>query len=170
VIATGEVTTLAGSLAGLSGNVDGMGTAALFSYPGGITTDGINLFVADTFNNSIRKIVIASGEVTTLAGSLDGSSGPDDGTGSAAMFNHPRGITTDGRNLYVTETYNHIIRKIVIATAEVTTLAGSAFVWGAVDGTGTSALFRSPGGITTDGISLYVADTDNSTIRKIEAP
>jgi hypothetical protein len=164
VIATGEVTTLAGS-AGSWGSADGTGSAARFWSPDGITTDGTNLYVADTSNSKIRKIVIATGAVTTFAGS--GSFGSTDGTGTAAQFGLPSGITTDGTNLYVADTSNNTIRKIVIATGAVTTLVGTAGYIGSVDATGAAALFDNPSGITTDGINLYVADTDNNAIRKI---
>ncbi|MBI5236082.1 MAG: hypothetical protein HY886_07530, partial [Deltaproteobacteria bacterium] len=78
------------------------------------------------------------------------------------------GITTDGTNLYVADTYNHTIRKIVISTGVVTTLAGTALSTGSTDGTGSVARFYNPFGITTDGTNLYVADTSNHTIRKIQ--
>jgi len=129
----------------------------------GITTDGTNLYVADTSNHRIRKIVIDNGTVTTLAGS---SSGNIDATGTSASFSYPTGITTDGTNLYVSDQSNQWIRKIVISTGVVTTLAGSS--WGFKDSTGTSASFISPWGITTDGTNLYVADDGNHRIRKIE--
>ena len=77
------------------------------------------------------------------------------------------GITTDGTNLYVSEINNHLIRKIVISTGVVTTLAGTGSS-GSANGTGTSASFNEPGAITTDGTNLYVADTGNHLIRKIE--
>jgi len=165
VIASGVVTTLAG-IAGSSGSADGTGSAASFSTPGGITTDGTNLYVADSNNNTIRKIVIASGVVTTLAGTA-GSSGFNDGTGSAARFDCPFGITIDGINLYVGEYNNNTIRKIVIASGVVTTLAGTAGSSGSVDGIGSTARFNAPLCLTTDGINLYVADTGNNTVRKI---
>jgi sugar lactone lactonase YvrE len=165
VIATGEVTTLAGK-ADLNGTADGIGSAARFYYPGGITTDGTHLYVADTCNFTIRKIVIATGEVTTLAGAAD-SSGWADGTGAAARFDNPTGITTDGTNLYVADQLNHTIRRIAIATREVTTLAGTAGTAGWADGIGTATLFSYPQGITTDGTNLYVGDSDSHTIRKI---
>jgi len=124
-----------------------------------------NLYVADTYNNTIRKVTPA-GEVTTFAGS--GSSGSDDGTGTAASFNNPTGVAFDGDgNLYVTERYNHTIRKITPA-GEVTTFAGSAGSSGSDDGTGTAARFWQPTGVAVDGDgNLYVADTSNNTIRKI---
>jgi sugar lactone lactonase YvrE len=165
VIASGTVTTLAGA-AGTSGTLDGTGTAAQFSSPYGITTDGTNLYVADTLNNTIRKVVIASGVVNTLAGTA-GSSGATDGTGTATLFNHPFLITSDGTNLYVPDTHNNTIRKIEITTGVVTTLAGTAGTSGSSDGTGATALFKSPIGITTDATNLYVTDTGNNTIRKV---
>ena len=112
--------------------------------------------MADAGKHTIRKIVIATGAVTTLAGSA-GSYGSTDGTGASARFYGPREITTDGTNLYVSDMNNHMIRKIVISTGVVTTIAGSTSS-GSTDATGTSARFNNPRGITTDGASLYVAD------------
>jgi sugar lactone lactonase YvrE len=170
VISTGAVTTIAGS-AGSSGSTDGVGSAALFYWPEGIATDGANLYVAEWANNTIRKVVISTADVTTLAGYASswgsGGSGNTDGIGSAARFMAPSGIATDGTNLYVTDSYNHTIRKVVISTAAVTTLAGSAGSQGSTDGTGSAARFSFPGGIATDGVNLFVADKSNHTIRKV---
>ncbi len=165
VIATGMVTTLAGS-AGVPGSADGTGTAAKFYLPEGITTDGKNLYVADRNNNTIRKIVIATGAVTTLAGN-PGIPGSTDGTGTAARFAEPTGITTDGKHLYMTDKKNSTIRKIDLVTGAVTTIAGKAGVTGSADGAGADARFTGPAGITTDGKNLYVADQFSYTIRKI---
>jgi DNA-binding beta-propeller fold protein YncE len=120
VIASGVVTTLAGA-AEIKGSADGTGEKASFFWPYGITGDGTNLYVTEIFNNTIRKIVIASGVVTTLAGAA-GIEGSADGTGAEARFFWPYGITSDGTNLYVVDTSNHTIRKIVITSGEVTTL------------------------------------------------
>lgn len=165
VIATGAVTTIAGT-AGLSGTTDATGAVARFNNPNGITTDGINLYVADTGNNLIRKIVIADGTVTTVAGGFLGLT--YDGTGTGARFTAPRGITTDGTNLYVADSGAHAIRKVVIASGVVTTIAGSYGVAGNTNGTGSAALFNEPRSIATDGTSLYVADYTNGVIRKIQ--
>ena len=91
------VTTVAGT--GSSGSANGTGTSASFNTPTEVTTDGTNLYVADFSNHLIRKIVISTGVVTTVAGT--GSSGSANGTGTSASFNGPVGITTDGTNLYV---------------------------------------------------------------------
>lgn len=163
VIATGVVTTLAGT--GFISAVDASGIAAGFYNPNGITTDGANLYVSDENNNKIRKIVIATGVVTTLAGS--GVIGAVDAVGVAASFKWPSGITTDGTNLYVAEYGNHKIRKVAIATGAVSTLAGSGLA-GAVDAVGIAASFSTPYGLTTDGTSVFVGDSGNNKIRKIQ--
>ncbi|MEE3229305.1 MAG: Ig-like domain-containing protein, partial [Chloroflexota bacterium] len=162
VISTQVVSTLAG---GSGGFADGTGTSAKFWKLKSITTDGINIFAADSGNNRIRKIVISSGVVTTLAGSGTGSA---DGTGTGASLYAPAGIVTDGTNLYVASQGNHNIRKIVISSGVVTTIAGSAGNDGTTDGSGSDARFEAPMGITTDGTYLYVSDRSNHTVRKIE--
>ena len=90
------VTTVAG-LAGVSGSADGMGSAARFNNPTDVAVDSAgNLYVADTGNNTIRKLtpVGTNWVVTTLAG-LAGASGADDGIGSAARFYTPVGLAVD---------------------------------------------------------------------------
>ena len=108
---TGAVSTLAGS--GMSGNTNGTGTAASFNNPTGVAVDATgNVYVADQTNELIRKISPA-GAVSTLAGS--GVSGNSNGTGTAASFNHPAGVTVDATgNVYVADTQNNLIRKIVV--------------------------------------------------------
>lgn len=162
-LATGAVTTVAGTT--LAGSADGVGAAARFNFPTGITTDGASLYVADTNNHSIRKIALANGEVTTLAGAT--FPGSHDGVGSAARFNFPLDLTTDGTHLYVADTDNHTIRKLMIRTGEVTTLAGSGGSPGSADGVGAAARFAFPSALTTDGTNLYVADSNNYTVRKV---
>ncbi|MFI5180605.1 MAG: PKD domain-containing protein [Thermoanaerobaculia bacterium] len=166
VTPAGVVTTLAG-LAGTAGSTDGTGSAARFSYPYSVAADGAgNVYVADAGNDTIRKVTSA-GVVTTLAG-LAGSTGSNDGTGSAARFNDPWGIAVDGSgNVYVADGYNQTIRKITPAGV-VSTLAGLAGTSGSVDGTGSAARFHYPGNVAVDGSgNVYVADTDNQTIRKV---
>jgi hypothetical protein len=124
-----------------------------------------NVYVADSFNHTIRKITPA-GVVTTLAG-LAGITGSTDGTGSAARFNYASAVATDSSgNVYVADSFNHTIRKITPAGV-VTTLAGLAGITGSNDGTGSAARFYQPFGVATDSSgNVYVADTQNNTIRK----
>jgi hypothetical protein len=164
VIATAEVTTLAGNPS-VYGTADGTGGAATFMELQGIAVDGQgNLFVGDTYGRNIRQVVIATGVVTTLAGS--GTIGSQDGVGTAASFQGPFGMTYDGGgNLYVTD--NGAIRQVALATRMVTTLVGSPTT-GAADGVGSAAAFQSQGELTTDGNgTLYVADGGNGAVRKV---
>jgi hypothetical protein len=93
--------------------------------------------------------------------------GSADGVGSAARFFRPGGAVALGGFLYIADTGNHTIRRMSISTGEVTTLAGGPGSPGSADGTGSAARFDGPGGIATDGLSLYVADIGNHTIRKV---
>lgn len=146
---------------------DGTGSDARFYYPEGVAVDSAgNVYVADTNNSTIRKITPA-GVVSTLAGTA-GVTGSTDATGAAARFNSPRGIATDSAgNVYVGDTLNFTIRKIT-PKGEVTTLAGTAGIFGSTDGTGAAASFNFPNGVATDGDgNVYVADTNSPAIRKI---
>jgi len=127
-------THLAGSPGG-TGYADGTGSTARFASPSGAVVDSSgNIYVADTYNHTIRKIT-PGGVVTTLAG-LPGVSGSADGTGSAARFYLPSGVAVDSSGtVYVADTDNDTIRKITPGGV-VTTLAGLAGVPGGVNGTG----------------------------------
>jgi sugar lactone lactonase YvrE len=167
VTAAGFVSTLAG-LTGHAGSADGSGPAASFNGPSGIVVDTVgNLFVADTLNHTIRKVT-SSGAVTTIAG-VAGVSGLADDTGSAARFHGPQGLALDASgDLFVADTNNNAIRKIVIATGVVTTVAGQAGIAGSADGSSSQAQFHFPSGVALDAAgNLFVADTDNHTLREI---
>ncbi|MGO8925394.1 MAG: hypothetical protein ACLQU3_00505 [Limisphaerales bacterium] len=186
------VTTLAG-LAGNAGFVNGTGTNALFNTPFGVAVDSAgNLYVGDTFNNTIRKVtpagvvttlatagfndpvgvavdsatnvyvgdwgsftirkVTPGGVVTTLAG-LAGSSGTNDGTASAARFNHPYGVAVDTNgNVYVADNGNNMIRRVTPAGVVTTLATGINYPQGVA--------------VDTNG-NVYVADNGNNTIRKV---
>jgi hypothetical protein len=164
-IASSSVVTIAGGTTA-TGSQDGAGTDASFYSPGGIVADGAgNLYVADVDNDAIRKVVIATGAVTTVAG-LPAHPGAADASGPAAGFYTPADLTGDGAgNVYVTDRGNATIRRIAIATGDVTTIAGTPGMYASTDGTGAAGLFSSPAGIATDGAgNLYVAD---GSIRKV---
>ncbi|MEY2620973.1 MAG: hypothetical protein RIT26_793, partial [Pseudomonadota bacterium] len=155
------VTTLAGSE--FPDFADGKGALASFYGPNGMAADiSGQLYVADTYNNRIRKISPA-GVVSTLAGST--TSGSADGT--AASFNYPYGVAVDGSgNVFVADQRNHLIRQIS-PSGEVSTLAGSGSA-GSDDDTGTAASFSSPQGVAVDDHGyVFVADYNNHLIRQI---
>lgn len=159
--------TLAGT-AGLQGHVDGTRSSARFEGPLGVGVDfSGNIYVADNGGNNIRKVT-STGVVTTWVGSNTGASGTADGTGTAARFTNPQGISFDSSsNAYVSDTGNNTIRKIT-AAGVVTTLAGLPGKAGHANGTGSAASFAGSRGsvVDSDG-NLFVADYGNSLIRRI---
>jgi len=166
ITSSGVVTTLAGS-AGVSGTANGTGGVARFKSPEGVAVDGSgNIYVADTSNQTIRKVT-SSGVVTTLAGD-PGFSCSFDGTGSGAGFCYPQGVAVDGSgNIYVADSNNQTIRKVT-PSGVVTTVAGSAGTTGTANGTGSAARFNEPAAVVVDGSgNVYVADSNNATVRRM---
>lgn len=146
------------------GDVDAPGAGARFRDPSAIALDNAErLYVADTGNHKVRKIV--GGVVTTLAG--NGAAGNANGTGIAAQFSSPQGVTSDstGANIYVGDTGNHLLRRVTSAGV-VTTLAGTGAP-GSADGTGTAASFNGLQELTLQNGNIYVADRTNHTIRLV---
>jgi hypothetical protein len=125
-----------------------------------------NIFVADSGNNTLRRIA-SDGTVTTFAG-LAGVSGSEDGSGPGALFNQPRSVAIDGSGtLYVADTGNSTVRRVSPAGV-VTTLAGLPGVSGHKDGTGSGAWFNKPQALVVDaGGTIHVADTGNAALRRI---
>lgn len=148
---------------------DGTGADAHFMRPANPASDGAgNLFIADSGNSLIRQLVVATGEVSTITGT-PGSFGRYDGLADSATFDIPVGLTLDGRgNLFIADSNNHVIRRLTLATSEVTTLAGSSESAGTKDGVGGAARFDVPVGIASDGAgTLFVADINSPFIRAI---
>lgn len=166
VVATGVRTVIAG---GSSGSTDGTGAAARFSNPAGVAWDGAgNLYVADTGNHTIRRVVVATGAVTTVVGTA-GSPGSADGVGTAARLQNPKGVAWDGAgSLYIADSGNYTLRKLVVATGAVTTIAGTAGTPGFANGVGAAARFVDPASLTWDGAgTLYITETSAYKIRKL---
>ena len=157
----GVAGTFAGT--GAAGSADGPGLLATFSAPRGLAADADgNVYVADTGANKLRKIT-PSGVVSTLAGS--GAAGSADGTGTAATFSAPCGLSVGaGGIIYLCDRDANKIRAVSPAGV-VTTVAGSGSP-GSKDDMGIAATFKSPEGIAaTQSGYLYIADTGNNKIR-----
>ena len=166
------VTTIAGT-PGTTGSDDGVYTNALFNYPTSVAiSDSGTLYVADYASSTIRAVIPVAGSwlTTTVAGTA-GTTGSDDGLGSAALFYNPTGVAVDGAgNLYVADYGNHTIRQITAVESiwVVTTIAGLAGTSGSADGTGSSARFDNPSGVAVDNAgNVYITDNGNHTIRKL---
>lgn len=145
------------------GNVSAIPLVPLAS-PAGIINYSSDLYVSDQANHCIRIISTLNGQVSSFVGS--GTAGNTNGTGNAAKFNTPTGLTTDGIYIYVADQGNNLIRKID-NSGVVTTLAGSGTA-GSTNGTGVAASFNSPTGLAIDGSgNIYVADKLSHKIRKV---
>ena len=169
IISTQVVSTLVGRIT--YGYNDGIGTNALFNSPYGISIspNGVFAFIGDSTNNMIRKVIISTGMVTTIAGILD--FGAVDGIGTFASFNGPYGISfsSDGSYVHISDSYNNCIRKLIISTLVVTTIAGGNKS-GFVDGIGTYSRFYNLRGITISNLAdefSLVVDNGNDCIRKL---
>jgi len=159
------VSTLAGSNTSC-GSTNGTGSGALFNWPWGLGVDpaGANVYVADTDNGLIRKVVTATGLTSTFAGLI--GSGFAEGPTGTARFSYPGGVAAaaDG-TVYVADSGNNRIRKI--SGGVVSTLAGQA-TSGTADGTGAAAQFNYPTGISLGpNGDLYVVDNSSQRIRKV---
>ncbi|OGQ06248.1 MAG: hypothetical protein A2712_05165 [Deltaproteobacteria bacterium RIFCSPHIGHO2_01_FULL_43_49] len=172
VVDTAVVTTFAGT-ADTTGTTNGVGSAARFNRPHFIAMDptGTNIYVTDDTNNTVRQINLATQSVTTLSGDGTGTDATTDGTGTAASFSDPTGITIDpwGTYLYVAERAGNTIRKIKISTQVVETIAGSSTA-GDANGTGTAAQFWGPRAIKMDptGTKIYIIGQRNHKIRLLQ--
>ena len=162
----GNVTTWAGKI-DVEGFADGPGSKARFNHPVGLGVNGQGVvYVADAYNSTVRRIS-PKGEVSTLAG-LAGDTGWRDGRGTQARLNTPVGLALDAQgNVFVSEYFNNVIRKITPA-GQVSTFAGQPGKGGFADGKAAQALFLHPQTLSfaPDG-SLIVADTGNNRVRRI---
>jgi sugar lactone lactonase YvrE len=170
--ASWEVKLVAGddtTAAGATGTADGIGPNARFTNPRGITMDTAgNLYIADFGNHLIRKIVRPTDNSASVVSTLSGStSGYQDGQNVSAMFNYPAGVAVDSAGyLYVTDTYNHRIRR-VSPGGIVSTVAGVG-TFGGEDGPGNIARFAFPANIAVDASgNIYVTESDNSNESRI---
>jgi len=174
IAGTCNVVSFAGT--GAIGYVNGAAATAQFSDIYNIASDGTNLYVSENGNNRIRKIELATGIVSTLAGN-GATASVDAATGTSASFYSPTGLAIVGSDLYVGDVCwsscsganGNTIRKVsLVAPYAVSTVAGAGGTGGFIDGPATTAKFNLPIALATDGTNIFVSDLNNSVIRRVE--
>lgn len=166
VLLSGEVSTIAGKN-GTADFADGFGTNARFRSPNAIALDSWgNLYVADSYNNRIRKIS-PNMYVSTFAGT--GTQGPTDGPTSSAKFTSPQTIAISSTGIMIIGDKSGSIRMIS-TSGIVSTISSCPSVWGYTDGVGSSACFNGFGDMAIDAFgNLLVADSYNFGVRKFSS-
>ncbi|MBE9530149.1 MAG: hypothetical protein IMF00_02650 [Proteobacteria bacterium] len=152
-----------------------LATDAELKKPRGLYVDTSgNIYIADTDNHCVRKIDVGTGIITTIAGMGEsGGYSGDDGPATDAKLNKPHAVYMDtSGNIYIADTDNHRIRKVDVGTGIITTIAGTGDdSYSGDDGPATDADLRKPRGLyvdTSGNIYIYIADTDNHSIRKVD--
>jgi thiol-disulfide isomerase/thioredoxin len=152
---------------GREARVDGAIDDAAFAQPSGLAIAGSTLYVADSEANIIRAVALPpANTVRTIAGGDLFEFGDRDGRGDTARLQHPLGIAAAGGVLFIADTYNHKIRTLNPATGDVRSFAGTGEAGGA-DGPRATARFAEPGGLAATERDLYVADTNNHSLRRV---
>jgi hypothetical protein len=170
-IASATVTTFAGAVKSTA--LSCAGTSASFASPFATVLDTSgNVYVADTGNNFIRRIDAATSVVTIFAGGSSINSGYVDGPLAWALYSGPTCLALDaaGAVMYVVDSSSSLVRKIILSNATVSTLAGGVgrTSSGFLDAVGTAALFNYPVGCALVGSALYVGDTSNHAVRRVD--
>jgi uncharacterized protein (TIGR03437 family) len=164
-VSNGVITTVAGNgKPGYSGD-NGPATSAQLHLPYGVAVDSAgNLYIADAYNNRIRKV--SNGVITTVAGSGVYGHFGDDGPATSAQLAFPMGVAVDSSgNLYIADTQNLCIRKV--SNGVIATVAGGGSLM-ADAGQATSVQLNQPQGVAVDGAgNLYIADSNR--LRKVSS-
>ena len=163
---TGIITTIAGSSSsGYSGD-NGQATSATLNTPGGVALDSEgNVYIADAYNNVIRKVTVSTGVITAVAGTGTTSYSGDGGAATSALLYFPSGLAIDTSDkIYIADYSNYVIRKV--SSGVITTVAGQNSVG---DGaSSSSAIIRNPAGLHVDSSNnLYIADTYGCRVRQV---
>ncbi len=165
------ISTVAGNgLRGFTGD-GGAATTAQLYLPNGVSIDASgNIYIADRYNNRIRKVTAATGIINTVAGGGTGINIGDGSAATSAVLNYPNGLAIDGSgNIYIADQGTSRIRKVTGATGIITTVAGNGTVGYSGDGgAATSAAINSPTGVVLDASgNIYFSEWNNYRIRKI---
>jgi sugar lactone lactonase YvrE len=176
VAATGNIQTVAGNFAlgaGYSGD-GGPATSAQLRLPSGVFVDGAgNLFIADLFNNVIREVVAATGNIQTVAGNINVLGfGGDGGPATSAGLAHPTDVFVDGAgNLFIADLFDDLIREVVAATGNIQTVAGNGTEGFSGDGgLAINAQLTFPSGVFVDATgNIFITDSGNNRIREVLA-
>jgi sugar lactone lactonase YvrE len=168
---TGMVQTVAGTgVFGYSGD-SGPAMAAKLNYPQGVAVDSSgNLYIADAWNNRVRKVAASGGIITTFAGNGQGGYSGDNGAATSAQLWNPAGLAFDAAgNLYIADAGNNRVRKVAVGTGIITTVAGTGTMGYSGDGgAATSAELSRPFALALDSSgNLYIADANSSRIREV---
>ena len=165
----GTISTVAGNGVYAYSGDNGPAIQAQLNSPQAVAADAAgNFYIADTANHVVRKVA-ANGTITTLAGNGSAGSGGDNGAATSAQLNKPAGVTVDSAgNVYIADTANSRVRKVVPGGTISTVAGGGTPGYGGDGGAGTSAALNFPSGLAVDAAgNVYIADTDNSVIRKL---
>ncbi len=167
---SGNISTFAGRLKSDPSGDGGAATAAQLNIPYGVAVDSNdNLYLSDAGNNRVRKVDATTGVITTVAGSGAHGAGGDGAAATLAQLSTPYGLALDSdNNLYIADGRNNRIRKVTASTGFISTVAGGGSALGD-NGPATSAQLSSPRGVAVDSAgNLYIADTSNNRIRKVD--
>ena len=170
---TGNISTAAGSATGGFSGDGGAATSAQLRFPRGVAVDGSsNIYIGDTASHRVRKVTASTGVISTVAGTGVLGYGGDGGAATSAQLNFTSGAAADGSgNLYIADAFNDRIRKVDASTGNISTIAGRGTTSpGGDGGAATDAQLHSPLGAAVDGAgNIYIADTNNNRIRKVDA-
>ncbi len=170
-LATGTITTLAGTgAAGFSGD-GGPATAAQLNSPMGIALESRNIYIADSGNNRVRRVELTTGIITTFAGTGAGGFSGDGGAATAAQLNNPHDFALGSGNLYIADYGNNRVRKVDLATGTITTIAGGGTLSAGSGGDGgpaMAALLNGPRSVALASGNLYICDQNIHRVRKVD--
>src|SRR5579862_5243941 len=166
---SGIITTIAGNgTAGFSGD-NGPAAQAALNFPQGIKLDGKgNLFIADYGNHRVRKIVLATGVITTVAGNGNSRYSSDGGSATSAGMD-PFDIAVDtAGNLYIADYVNNRVRKVSAANGTISSIAGTGIAGDGDNGPANQAALSNPRGISVDANGIvYFLDEGNNRVKRI---